>query len=209
MRRVAAAGGVLLSLLHRQPAGTGALSPAPQRKSAAGAGLRGAAGGAAGSGTVGDPRRPRCPDAAPDRWRPDAGARRSNGTYRPFRQLPERRLPDLVRRRRWADVPPVRLLQPLRPTAEGFLPATARSCFRPTRPVPARSACSWRTRRTPLWTCGRISVPLLAYHTVEAVAAEGSDTCTILGETDSYYNAGALLAHEHEVTSACTYNDII
>ena len=50
---------------------------------------------------------------------------------------------------------------------------------------------------------------LLAYHTVEAVAAEGSDTCTILGETDSYYNAGALLAHEHEVTSACTYNDII
>ena len=50
---------------------------------------------------------------------------------------------------------------------------------------------------------------LLAYHTVEAVAAEDSDTCTILGETDSYYNAGALLAHEHEVTSACTYNDII
>ena len=50
---------------------------------------------------------------------------------------------------------------------------------------------------------------LLAYHTVEAVAAEGSDTCTIMGETDSYYNAGALLAHEHEVTSACTYNDII
>lgn len=32
---------------------------------------------------------------------------------------------------------------------------------------------------------------LLAYHTVEAVAAEGSDTCTILGETDSYYNAGS------------------
>lgn len=112
MRRVAAAGGVLLPLLHRQPAGTGAYVPAPQRKAPRGAGLRGAAGGAAGSGTVGDPRRPRCPDSAPDRRCPGAGARRSNGAYRPFRQLPERRLPDLVRRRRWADVPPVRLLQP-------------------------------------------------------------------------------------------------
>ena len=50
---------------------------------------------------------------------------------------------------------------------------------------------------------------LLRYHRVEAVAAEGSDTCTIYEESDSYNDAGALLAHEHTVTSTCTYNDII
>lgn len=50
---------------------------------------------------------------------------------------------------------------------------------------------------------------LLRGHTVEAVAAEGSDACVIHEETDSYGDAGALLAHEHQVTSACTYNDII
>ena len=41
------------------------------------------------------------------------------------------------------------------------------------------------------------------------MAAEGSDACVIHEETDSYGDAGALLAHEHQVTSACTYNDII
>ena len=50
---------------------------------------------------------------------------------------------------------------------------------------------------------------LMRYHKVKAVAAEGSDTCTIYDESDAYYDAGALLAHEHQVTSACTYNDII
>lgn len=50
---------------------------------------------------------------------------------------------------------------------------------------------------------------LLRYHRVEAAAAEGSDTCTIYEESDSYNDAGALLAHEHTVTSTCTYNDII
>ena len=50
---------------------------------------------------------------------------------------------------------------------------------------------------------------LLRDHTVEAVAAEGSDVCVIHEETDGYGDAGALLAHEHQVTSACTYNDII
>ena len=50
---------------------------------------------------------------------------------------------------------------------------------------------------------------LLRGHTVEAVAAEGSDACVIHEETDGYGDAGALLAHEHQVTSACTYNDII
>lgn len=50
---------------------------------------------------------------------------------------------------------------------------------------------------------------LMRCHKVEAVAAEGSDTCTIYDESDAYYDAGALLAHEHQVTSACTYNDII
>ena len=50
---------------------------------------------------------------------------------------------------------------------------------------------------------------LLRDHTVEAVAAEGSDACVIHEETDGYGDAGALLAHEHQVTSACTYNDII
>lgn len=50
---------------------------------------------------------------------------------------------------------------------------------------------------------------LLRYHRVEAAAAEGSDTCTIYEESDSYNDAGALLAHEHMVTSTCTYNDII
>ena len=42
---------------------------------------------------------------------------------------------------------------------------------------------------------------LLRYHRVEAAAAEGSDTCTIYEESDSYNDAGALLAHEHTVTS--------
>lgn len=74
MRRVAAAGGVLLPLLHRQPAGTGAYVPASQRKAPRGADLRGTAAGAVGIGTVGDPRRPRCPGTTPDRWCPDAGA---------------------------------------------------------------------------------------------------------------------------------------
>lgn len=50
---------------------------------------------------------------------------------------------------------------------------------------------------------------LLRGHTVEAVAAEGSDARVIHEETDGYGDAGALLAHEHQVTSACTYNDII
>ena len=50
---------------------------------------------------------------------------------------------------------------------------------------------------------------LLRYHRVEAVAAAGSDTCTIYDESDAYNDAGALLAHEHQVSSTCTYNDII
>ena len=50
---------------------------------------------------------------------------------------------------------------------------------------------------------------LLRDHTVEAVAAAGSDTCVIHEETDGYGDAGALLAHEHQVTSTCTHNDII
>ena len=50
---------------------------------------------------------------------------------------------------------------------------------------------------------------LLRYHRVEAVAAAGSDTCMIYDESDAYNDAGALLAHEHQVSSTCTYNDII
>lgn len=50
---------------------------------------------------------------------------------------------------------------------------------------------------------------LLRSHTVEAIPAEGSRACTIFEETTSYADAGALLAHEHQVWSTCTYNDIV
>ena len=49
---------------------------------------------------------------------------------------------------------------------------------------------------------------LVERHTVQAVAQEG-DACVVDEATDNYAAAGALYAHEHHVTSKCTYNDII
>ena len=43
---------------------------------------------------------------------------------------------------------------------------------------------------------------------VTASAQEG-DACVVDAATDNYADAGALYAHEHHVTSKCTYNDII
>ena len=43
---------------------------------------------------------------------------------------------------------------------------------------------------------------------MQAVAREG-DACVVDAATDNYADAGALYAHEHHVTSKCTYNDII
>ena len=50
---------------------------------------------------------------------------------------------------------------------------------------------------------------LVDRHTVVAVPAEGSASCIIYEETQSYADAGALFAHEHQIDSNCTYNDII
>ena len=50
---------------------------------------------------------------------------------------------------------------------------------------------------------------LLRGHTIEAIPAEGSKACIIFEETTSYAEAGALLAHEHQEWSTCTYNDIV
>ena len=50
---------------------------------------------------------------------------------------------------------------------------------------------------------------LVDRHTVVAVPAEGSAACIIYEETPSYADAGALFAHEHQIDSSCTYNDII
>ena len=50
---------------------------------------------------------------------------------------------------------------------------------------------------------------LVDRHTVVAVPAEGSASCIIYEETQSYADAGALFAHEHQIDSSCTYNDII
>ena len=49
---------------------------------------------------------------------------------------------------------------------------------------------------------------LVERHTIQAVAQEG-DACVVDEATDNYAAAGALYAHEHHVTSKCTYNDII
>lgn len=49
---------------------------------------------------------------------------------------------------------------------------------------------------------------LVERHTIQAVAQEG-DACVVDAATDNYAGAGALYAHEHHVTSKCTYNDII
>ena len=50
---------------------------------------------------------------------------------------------------------------------------------------------------------------LLRGHTIEAIPAEGSKACIVLEETTAYAEAGALLAHEHQEWSTCTYNDIV
>ena len=49
---------------------------------------------------------------------------------------------------------------------------------------------------------------LVERHTIQVVAQEG-DACVVDAATDNYADAGALYAHEHHVTSKCTYNDII